>query len=60
MYQINIHNIFILGERDPAVRDQRDQRQEAAHPAPHRVRGVRGAARHDQAHPAIRPRAREY
>ena len=47
------------GERDAAVRDERDQRQEEADPAPHWVRGVRGAARHDQAHPAICPRARE-
>ena len=47
------------GERDPAVRDQRVQRQEEAHSAPHRVRGVRGAARHDQAHPAICPGACE-
>ena len=46
-------------ERDPAVRDKRDERQEAADPAPHRVRRVRGPARHDQAHPTIRPRARE-
>ena len=48
------------GECDPAVRDQRDQRQEEAHSAPHRVRGVRGAARHDQAHSAIRTRACEF
>ena len=63
-YCITHHNskilfFFVAGERDPAVRDQRHQRQEAADSASHRVCGVRGAARHDKADPAIRPRACE-
>ena len=53
MSKYNRLNIFILGERDPAVRDQREQQQEEEDAAPHWVCGVRSASQHDQAHTSV-------
>ena len=49
--------MFQIFEREHAVVGEEEEEAEEA--APHRVRRVRGAAAHDQAHPHLRRRTRK-
>ena len=49
--------MFQIFKREHAVVGEEEEEAEEA--APHRVRRVRGAAAHDQAHPHLRRRTRE-